>query len=115
MLDDFTEYLRSQDRSPATVKGYVADLTAFAAWFEQSSGDRLTPPRLTPTDVRGAGYRLSVEKAVSADFWVAPRGMPYVGVIYRRGLQVLPSVGIESVITAGSRLKTRSPFPEPLS
>ncbi|MBU2611620.1 MAG: site-specific integrase [Chloroflexi bacterium] len=52
MLDSFAEYLRFQNRSPATVKGYCADLIAFAAWFEQSNGDELTPQRLTPTDVR---------------------------------------------------------------
>ena len=52
MLDNFAEYLQSQGRALATIKGYCADLAAFSRWFEQSNGDRLTPQRLTPTDVR---------------------------------------------------------------
>ncbi|RME49605.1 MAG: recombinase, partial [Chloroflexi bacterium] len=34
-LSTFADYLRAQDRAEATVQGYLADLRAFAAWFEQ--------------------------------------------------------------------------------
>jgi len=32
----FEAFLREQDRSPVTVRGYLADLRAFARWFEQT-------------------------------------------------------------------------------
>ena len=48
----FHTWLLSQDRSSKTVNGYLADLTRFAAWFEQTNGEPLTPVRLTPTDIR---------------------------------------------------------------
>jgi site-specific recombinase XerD len=46
LLVDFSEYLTSLDRSPATVRGYVTDLTVFARWLER---DLAT---LEPGDVR---------------------------------------------------------------
>lgn len=35
-----------------TVTNYLADLRAFARWFEQTNGDALSPDRVTPTDLR---------------------------------------------------------------
>jgi site-specific recombinase XerD len=46
LLTQFSEYLVSLDRSPATVRGYITDLTVFARWLER---DLAT---LEPVDVR---------------------------------------------------------------
>ena len=51
-LEAFSDYLDAQDRSPLTVKGYLADLVHFARWFEQTNGEALSPPAVTPTDIR---------------------------------------------------------------
>ena len=51
-LARFAEHLRHRECSPLTVKNYLADLRAFARWFEQTNGDGLTPDRVTPTDLR---------------------------------------------------------------
>ena len=51
-LTQFAEHLRHRECSPLTAKNYLADLGAFARWFEQTNGDRLTPDRVTPTDLR---------------------------------------------------------------
>ncbi len=52
MFEAFEQYLLSQDRSIATVVGYLADLRAFARWFTQTNGEAPTPEAVTPTDVR---------------------------------------------------------------
>jgi len=52
-LTTFADYLRrTRDATPATVRGYVRDVAAFAKWFEQTTGERATPEVVTPTDVR---------------------------------------------------------------
>lgn len=48
----FETFLREQDRSPVTVRGYLADLRAFARWFEQTNGKALRVEDVTPADVR---------------------------------------------------------------
>ncbi len=58
LLADFSDYLQSLDRSPATVRGYITDLTVFSRWLEKD----LTT--LTPADVRE--YRSSLLEAGSA-------------------------------------------------
>ena len=49
---EFEAWLASQERSPRTISGYLADLALFSAWFERSTGHELAPVRLTPTDIR---------------------------------------------------------------
>ncbi len=51
-LKDFTGYLKNQDRSALTIKGYRADMVCFARWFQQTNGEALTPQAVTPTDLR---------------------------------------------------------------
>lgn len=51
-LKDFTDYLKNQDRSDLTIKGYRADMVCFARWFQQTNGEALTPQAVTPTDLR---------------------------------------------------------------
>ena len=52
ILNRFTDYLKNQDRSPSTAKGYRADLTQFIRWFEQTNGESFALQFVTPTDVR---------------------------------------------------------------
>ncbi len=66
-LDQFEIWLREQDRSPVTVRGYLADLRAFAAWFEGSNGRPLRVEEVTPTDVREyRGWLQTVKRASAA-------------------------------------------------
>lgn len=63
----FETWLREQDRSPLTVRGYLADLRAFACWFEQSNGKALGVEEITPADVREyRAYLQTVRRAGSA-------------------------------------------------
>lgn len=66
-LEEFEIWLREQDRSPVTVRGYLADLRAFAAWFEQTNGRSLRVEEVTPTDVREyRGWLQAVKRASAA-------------------------------------------------
>ncbi len=51
-MSAFARHLQDQDLATATVRGYLADLRAFARWFEQTNGEALTPEAVTPTDIR---------------------------------------------------------------
>lgn len=51
-IEAFAAHLRDRDRSPATVLSYGRELQHFAAWFEQTNGQPLTPAALTGRDVR---------------------------------------------------------------
>lgn len=51
-LSQFAAYLQKQDRASKTIQGYISDLGAFAHWFQQSNGEKLTNQNLTPTDAR---------------------------------------------------------------
>ncbi len=52
MFDQFTAYLRKQERSAKTIRSYLSDLHQFALWFEQTNGVPVTPQAVTPTDLR---------------------------------------------------------------
>ena len=52
ILAMFREYLLTQDRAALTVQGYLSDLVCFVRWFEQTNGESLSLPAVTPTDVR---------------------------------------------------------------
>ncbi|MEW6287052.1 MAG: tyrosine-type recombinase/integrase [Chloroflexota bacterium] len=63
----FEAFLREQDRSPVTVRGYLADLRAFARWFEQTNGKALRVEDVTPADVREyRGFLQTVRRAGAA-------------------------------------------------
>jgi site-specific recombinase XerD len=51
-LEDFAHHLTRAKRSPLTIKNYRCDLTAFASWFRDTTGDGLTPAHIAPTDPR---------------------------------------------------------------
>ncbi|BAJ64454.1 tyrosine-type recombinase/integrase [Anaerolinea thermophila] len=66
-LEQFEVWLQEQDRSPVTVRGYMADLRAFAAWFEQTNGKALGVEEVTPADVREyRGWLQAVKRAGAA-------------------------------------------------
>ena len=52
LLDRFRAHLESADRSPRTVDIRLRDLSAFVAWFEQTTGREFEPVAVTPPDVR---------------------------------------------------------------
>jgi integrase/recombinase XerC len=52
LLETFTNHLESQDRSPLTVRGYLADLRSFIRWFEQANNEDFMIQAVTPTDIR---------------------------------------------------------------
>lgn len=51
-LERFAAFLEQAERSPLTIKNYLSDLRAFAAWFEETNGDPFEPTKITPTDLR---------------------------------------------------------------
>ena len=56
IVADYKEYLEQAGKSANTVKAYVHDVVAFAAWFEQTTGDGFAPGIVDPreiTDYRG--------------------------------------------------------------
>ena len=52
-LDEFQAYLRTEDRSPLTIAGYVGDVRLFAQWYENKYKETLMPQNLTNNAVRG--------------------------------------------------------------
>jgi len=51
-IDAFSQHLRNRDRTPGTIRSYGQEINRFAAWFEQTNGQLLTPAGLTSRDVR---------------------------------------------------------------
>jgi len=51
-MENFKAYLIENGRAQRTVSGYLADLTHFGAWFQQTNQEQLSPTLLTPTDIR---------------------------------------------------------------
>src|SRR4030042_1448149 len=52
-LDEFQAELRTEDRSPLTIAGYVGDVRLFAQWYENKYKEPQTPQNLTNDAVRG--------------------------------------------------------------
>lgn len=59
--ESFADFLASQDRSPLTIKGYLADLAVFDRWLSETCGKRLDPVKLGSSDVRA--YRQALQDA----------------------------------------------------
>lgn len=51
--------MESAERRPVTIKNYLCDLKYFEKWFEQKTEQKLTPERITPTDLRDYKHFLS--------------------------------------------------------
>ncbi len=63
---NFIAYLRAQDRAEATVRGYLADLTACAHWFSKTYDEAFTPGAITPSVLRAFRQHLLLEKRAKA-------------------------------------------------
>lgn len=63
-LDAFKQFMVDAEKSNRTISGYLADITVFSRWFEQTNGEILSLDNLTPTDVREyKQHLLAVQKA----------------------------------------------------
>ncbi len=51
-IEQFTTYLRSQDRSAHTVAAYTRDVTAFFTWLPEQLGKAVSLVEVTPFDVQ---------------------------------------------------------------
>ena len=51
-LDHFFSFLKSADKSPATLASYQNDLKQFSKWFESINNDVMRLLKITPTDLR---------------------------------------------------------------
>ena len=58
-LKDFAVFLEEAERSPVTIKNYLCDLNYFWKWLEQKNNQKLTPEKITPTDLRDYKHFLS--------------------------------------------------------
>ena len=67
LIAEFLEALQAGDRATSTAIAYRNDLTLFARWFEQTTGDQFTLESVTPTDIRDfRQHGLLVEKRKAA-------------------------------------------------
>lgn len=58
-LLNFALFLEEAERSPVTIKNYLCDLNYFVKWFEQKTEKKLSPDKITPTDLRDYKHYLS--------------------------------------------------------
>lgn len=56
---DFASFLEEAEKSPVTIKNYLCDLRYFEKWFFQKTDVKLSPDKITPTDLRDYKYYLS--------------------------------------------------------
>ncbi|MEN6490010.1 MAG: tyrosine-type recombinase/integrase [Smithella sp.] len=63
-FETYKQFLVDSGKSERTILGYLADITIFSRWFEQTHGEILCPDNLTPTDVREyKQHLLTIQKA----------------------------------------------------
>jgi site-specific recombinase XerD len=55
ILESYTQHLRTVGKSTHTVKAYAHDLSGFAQWFTQTTGEAFDPQAIGPRDI--AEYR----------------------------------------------------------
>lgn len=64
MFDEFRKHLIFQSRSELTIRGYVADLKIFSAWFQQKNSAVFAPEKVTPDDIKNySEFLLAVKKS----------------------------------------------------
>lgn len=64
ILRNFARSLVQAERSPATVRNYLADLRGFGVWFREVNDRDLTPQEITPTDLRDYKRHLLTDRAL---------------------------------------------------
>ena len=57
-VQQFTEYLEELGRSPNTVRAYTQDVTAFADWFQETTGEVLDPKVVLSRDIQAYKHSL---------------------------------------------------------
>jgi len=62
-LQEFCDYLISQERSPVTAAGYAGDITLFAKWFELTYSCPFKPGELTNAAIRVYKQNLQQQNA----------------------------------------------------
>lgn len=65
LVDAFVAWLREQDHSAATLRGYRIGMTTFQTWFEVTTGQALNPALITPLDVRA--FKAHLQKTLKAN------------------------------------------------
>jgi site-specific recombinase XerD len=65
LVDAFVAWLREQDHSAATLRGYRIGVTTFQTWFEATTGQALNPALITPLDVRA--FKAHLQKTLKAN------------------------------------------------
>ncbi|MBC7227758.1 MAG: tyrosine-type recombinase/integrase [Thermoflexales bacterium] len=66
-IQSFLDDLARQGKSPVTIRGYRADLEAFAAWVQQTYGEPFEPARIVREDVRAwRAHLLAVQRCKPA-------------------------------------------------
>ncbi len=63
----FEDYLKNQDFSKITVRGYLFDITHFSEWFLKTNGEKMTPAQITPIDIKTYRQFLLVEERYKAN------------------------------------------------
>lgn len=58
-LLDFALFLEEAERSSVTIKNYLCDLNYFVKWFELHTSQKISPDKITPTDLRDYKHYLS--------------------------------------------------------
>ena len=79
-FSDFQQALLEEGKSSGTIRSFLSDLRRFADWFAQTSGEELTPQRITLPDVRSyQSYLVTVAANSSAKGVVLSRLQPSSG------------------------------------
>jgi len=58
-LLNFALFLEEAERSSVTIKNYLCDLNYFVKWFELHTEQKISPDKITPTDLRDYKHYLS--------------------------------------------------------
>jgi site-specific recombinase XerD len=58
-LLNFALFLEEAERSSVTIKNYLCDLNYFVKWFELHAEQKISPDKITPTDLRDYKHYLS--------------------------------------------------------
>jgi site-specific recombinase XerD len=70
LINQYQDYLTRAGKSPHTVRAYNQDVTAFARWFEGTSGRAFNPQAVDPRDIQDyRGYLVVDAPQARLLFW----------------------------------------------
>jgi integrase/recombinase XerC len=67
LVETFTTWLETKDRSPRTIRAYGTGVRDFQTWFEAATGQDLAPELITPLDVRSYRTYLRDERRLAVN------------------------------------------------